>query len=645
MSLMHLSPEAVRVRRLARAHAAGELSTTDYRRARRQAIDRLSGRDVDGCAAGDDTETRQFGEASGAQVAVLNRAVSDNSASAWLKWLLALGVVAAVTLVAAAAEIPPVAERDPNPSTSPRYQIEAVTLSGVDRLPQLSAVDVQAFVEDALAQALAEQVPGREGFTTSELAEVGRYLSSLGVHERGAELDAEEADELVALIADQKRRRGLSLSRLEGLAGDLQTWLRASGLPLASAFVPSQRVVDGTVTLSVLPGRLAEVDVAGPPAAQRVVERLFSDQIGGVVTDDVGNRLLQLADLAGLTVQGAFEAGDDVGDTRLRVAVLEDAPWQGQVVLDNFGDDRFGDHRLGVSGRWLSPTGVGDRLDGHLLHAFSPTNAWSAGVGYQRPFGRLDDLLSASVSFADAQADGLPGSLQGDVLKLRVGLSRSLVRSRQQTRSLAASLHRHELSLTGRPDQSVSLATLDAVSDQVFDKARVSLETAAQLGLGRVGSALPGQDSTIWFARADAFAWTPLLLADQPFKLSAEAVVLLADTQLPETLRLTVGGADAVRGFDFSIPAVDRGLTLSGALHREIGVGELRLFADAAYGDRLGAVDDGFTFATSVGLGWRVALGRALDADLTVSAPLTSKQTGGLSNDGLRLYWRLRYQP
>ena len=656
MSLMPLCPEAVRVRRLAKAHAAGELSTDDYRLARREAVERLGGKAAPstgstggaGVLLGDDTETRSVDPltlaVSGARSATSDAIKPAWSLASWLKWVIAVGVVAAMTYAAAAAEVPPVADRDPNPATSPRYAIDRLVLTGVDDLPGIDAGSVNDVAAAELQAAKLEQAPGPEGFTDNELVEVGRYLASLGVHESDARLSAKEADQLVALVADQKRRRGLSLNRLESIAASVQSYLREQGLPLASVFVPSQRVSDGALRIDVLPGRLAEVDVDGPAAAQQVVERLFADQMGAVVTETVGNRLLQLSDLAGLTVQGAFEAGDGVGESRLRVAVLEDARWQGAVFLDNFGDDRFGDHRLGVVGRWLNPTGVGDRIDGHLLKTFSPSAAWAGGLGYARPFGRLDDVLSGSIDLADAEASGLPGRVDGEVVKVRLGLARTLVRSRSSDRVIAANLHRHELSLTARDDQSVTLLSLDSVANQVFDRSQVAVETTLQLAAGRVSSALPGQDATLWLARGDLFAWTPVTIANQPFKLSGEATVQLADSQLPETLRLPVGGGYGVRGFDFSVPALDRGVALSAAAHRSLGPGELRVFGDAAYGDRLGQVDDGFSFAASIGLGWRMDLGPAFDADLTFSTPVTSKQTGGLSNDGTRVYWTLRYR-
>ena len=51
MTLLRLSPDSERLRRIAKAHAAGEMSTPDYRRIRAEVIDRFV---IGGTEAGDD---------------------------------------------------------------------------------------------------------------------------------------------------------------------------------------------------------------------------------------------------------------------------------------------------------------------------------------------------------------------------------------------------------------------------------------------------------------------------------------------------------------------------------------------------------------------------------------------------------------
>jgi hypothetical protein len=43
-------------------------------------------------------------------------------------------------------------------------------------------------------------------------------------------------------------------------------------------------------------------------------------------------------------------------------------------------------------------------------------------------------------------------------------------------------------------------------------------------------------------------------------------------------------------------------------------------------------------------VGWQAQFFHRLDSELSVSLPLSSKQTGGLDEDGARIYWSLQYQ-
>ncbi len=104
MSLMKLAPESVRLRRMAKAYAAGEISEAEYRQARREVIDNFSGVppvDDDTRPRWPDEPTLRSGYAPPAATAARRPAGSTAAAESsgsrrWL-WLAALGLVAAAT--------------------------------------------------------------------------------------------------------------------------------------------------------------------------------------------------------------------------------------------------------------------------------------------------------------------------------------------------------------------------------------------------------------------------------------------------------------------------------------------------------------------------------------------------------------------
>lgn len=656
MSLLRLHPEVVRLRRLARACAAGEVSDDEYRLARRQVIRDFSSLGP-GAIAGlstDDTQSRdatqrrvvsnEFSQTTLDVVAMpdVPKPIGARSALLWLSFVLLLMLGAAITQ--ANDYLPPVAERDPNPETSPRLNIESLQLAPDVSLKQPLAAQVRNYLDEQLAAARDEQQILRNGFTQAELSEVARYLSGIGIHEEDRELAAQDLAALASLVAEQKTRRGISIVRLEQIAAGLEELIRAAGLPLAVAYLPSQSVRDGVVTVAVLPGVLAEVLVDGSPSARTVVERAFRDELGKVVTDDVGNRLFQLSGLAGLRAQGSFAPGDVVGESVLTVRVLDEGPWRARIVLDNDGDESLGDQRLAVAGSWLSPSGRGDRLDVAAMHWLNPSDAYSLSAAYQLPVGDIDDVLRLSVARSDFAASQASVRIDGDVLNLEARLARTIERSRRRSTQASLAIARHDLTLAGSIDQQATFLRARLDDDRVFDASRWVVKLDASALLGQMDGELPGQDSFLWRADIGAFAWRPMPLLGNGVKLSARARAQWSDSQLPESLRLALGGSTAVRGFDYSISAADRGLLANVALHKTVADQELRVFADSAYGEALEQGSAADIFVTSVGFGWRSSLLDRLRTDLTISRPLSSKLPLGGSDDSVRVYWRLSYE-
>ena len=120
MTLLRLSPDSERLRRIAKAHAAGELSTPDYRRIRTEVIDGFGG----GAFAdqgGDDTQPRWLERSIAPAIKTdwqPEPPTAPASGSRTDAWLLALIVVLiAIVLGSAAAwaeTIPPVEQRAAN---------------------------------------------------------------------------------------------------------------------------------------------------------------------------------------------------------------------------------------------------------------------------------------------------------------------------------------------------------------------------------------------------------------------------------------------------------------------------------------------------------------------------------------------------
>ncbi len=645
MSLMKLSPETVRLRRVAKAHALGEFSMAEYRQARREVIDNFEPHQPDE----DDTQPRlEVTPQNGGAVDVELRSVRAGP-SRWLVLLLALvAVVAATRLFAAEGVwIPTAAERDPNPATSPRLPIVSVTLADVSALGELSLTEpeLQAVIDGKLDEIRRRNQPGNHGFTAAELSEIGRFLNALGVHQAGSELTAEDAADLSALLADQKSRRGISIVELEEVAAAVQAHIREAGYFLAIAYVPAQTVQDGHVDIGFLPGVLGDVQVAGAPEK---LSRRFDDLIGRPVTRrEINTRLYALNQAPGFSARASFEPGTDVGETRLNLDVLEQRALHGSVMMDNYGDDYTGRHRLVINGDLINPAGRGDVLSFNLTTAIDPDNQLLGYLEYTTPVGSRRQLRGrlARNTFSTGGTD----AVDGDGWLFDAVLESYLYRDRLTGLSWELGVGRHDLSwetIERSVDQSVTLVSGALNARRVWDGSKIATDLRLYADAGRIdGDTFAGQDRGFWDVGIGLSGWHPFDVGFLPGRQKAfiELTGQLANTQLPSTRRLALGGAAAARGFERDIYLADQALLLRGELRTPLALGELALFADAAYGRVRNELTPGWAYLADLGIAWEVRFGAHFLSSVSWATPITAKGEGGLSDEGDMLFWSLRY--
>ena len=645
MSLMKFSPETVRLRRIAKAHAAGEFNLHEYRQARRDVIANFSPANTDD----DDTqprfETAQLEVSQAGEI----RARRVTNRLLWVGMFALLLVVVFATRAFAAVEIPPVAERDPNPVTSPRLAVERVELRNFEPLPGVTADSIQAVIEGKLLEVRSRNAPGEHGFTSLELEELGRFLNALGAHET-TELSARDAADLSALISEQKKRRGLSMIEIEEVAGAVQALYREAGYFLAVAFVPVQAVVGAVVDVEVLPGVLGEISVQGGKNSR--LARRFADLQGKPLTKSViSTRLYAINQASGVRAQASFEPGENVGETRLNIELDERRSWAARLGLDNYGDEATGENRLLVATTWLNPTGRGDSVDLGLLMSVDPANQVYGSAEYRTPL-KGQFRFRGRVANNDFTAEESI-EIDGEGLLLDLAIERSMHRDRVRSMAVELAMSWHDLDWEdnlGNPSirQQASFVTGTLNMHRIWDRSKVAARAKLYADAGRIaGDKFAGQESTFWNAGVDLFAWRPIDIAALPGtqKLSLRLLGQVSDSQLPSTRRLGFGGVAGARGFRRSVYLADEGALFSIDLRTPLPLGEFAVFADTAYGRTRNEQRPTWGHLSSVGVAWDYAINRHLMSRLSWALPVTAKGTGGLNDDGPQLFWSLQYAP
>jgi hemolysin activation/secretion protein len=667
MSLMSLSAPTARLRRLARAHAAGEVTTNNYLAQRREVIQNYRGnRQVD------DTQRRalfvpsQLPQAGtivaspDAGSAALNQSieVADDRpttsralpTSGWRGWLLlslivGLCLIAMQSIAAVAETIGPRNERDPNPQTSPRLQVAQVQMQGSVLDAKVNPVVVQGLIDETLVELRARHALAEHGFSQMELQEVGRFLNALGVGEADAVLAPAAAQDLVALIAEQRARRGISVAELEELAARVQRHYRQQGYFLAVVVLPPQAPNEGVVLLQLLPGVLGDVMARGSETA--LVQEAFADLLGKPLhQSDMESRFTALKDLSGLKAQMAFQPGSEPGATTLNVDVLEQRRFSALLRIDNHGYDSTGNDRLVAQLGWLNPRGVGDFLQLQLLSSVDPADQQYINLDYQTPV--FDGSWQLNLNLGNNRYDLSAGTmdLDGDSRLLEVGLSRTHYQSRKRSVRSFAQLGRHELRWSDLRNQQFWFVNAGLAGHYVWDDAQIYIEGLASAELGTVvNGRFSGQAQTYWRLYSELFAWKPFSLSWMPGqqKIAVRLANQVAASQLPATRELGLGGPDHNRAFDRASYLADQGVQLGLELRSALPVGEALVFLDSSYGEVLNDRQHGWGQLTSFGFGWNADWRDRFTSRLSIAWPLAGDSSMGVDEKGSRIYWTLQY--
>ncbi|MEM7099392.1 MAG: ShlB/FhaC/HecB family hemolysin secretion/activation protein [Pseudomonadota bacterium] len=676
MKFLPFSPEVVRLRRMAKACQAGEVSRHEYRESRRSLIEGLSvlPNIEDTIPRFDREVTQRRAYATPFE----GPAMEKKEGVSW--WWLIVALLFAVLLpgmVFAASttkpdsevidSIEPVAQRDPNPLHSKRLdvrQLQWVVPAAVAQ--ELSQDDVDKFLDQALTQKKQANAPAGHGFTHAELEEVARLLSALGIHERDTQLTKADLQDLHAVVTEQKQRRGVSVVQLQEVAQALEEKVHEAGFGLAIAYVPAQKVKEGLVEIHVQLGALADVvvrDETGQPRAEaRGLRSRFGHLLGRVVRSDaLESELNRLNRIPGMTAQGKFVPGEEVGETVLELNVTETNKFIGAAQIDNYGYEPTGESRLALSGRWNNPRGVGDSVSANLVVGLESADQAHTAVSYTSPVldGRFDGAIQIHLGNLDVDAGS--GVHEGDLARLEAGLGSAAILTRSKSHELYFGAGVQELDWqpegASNFEQRSWYATAQYRTHRLWDTARVALRGGLNMHAGRMDTTRFDADRNFFRLGGDVGIWT--VIGTPLERLGYQAVAKgsltlrgqLTNSALPATLRLAATGPQANRGFGPGL-GYDDGLTLHGRVQFDHEAVAWWMFVDTGYGEQHRLADEWF-HQTSVGLGLETELGRwqqgRLSTRLSIGIPVAqqssfSGEQPGIDDD-VQVFWSLRYAP
>jgi hemolysin activation/secretion protein len=203
---------------------------------------------------------------------------------------------------------------------------------------------------------------------------------------------------LHALVADAEGSTR-TLTEWQRVVARITAHYRQAGYLVARAYLPAQKLDAGMLTIAVLEGQLADVqlDNASRLSAERATAWLAGVPLGQPLQRDAVDRaVLLLSDVPGVgATDSRVAAGKEVGDSVLHVSLADEPVWSGRLEADNHGGLYTGRNRVGGNVSLNSPWGYGERLTARLLA--SDGDLVSGRLGGQVPLGTDGLTLGAGL--------------------------------------------------------------------------------------------------------------------------------------------------------------------------------------------------------------------------------------------------------
>ncbi|PKF60323.1 hemolysin activator protein, HlyB family [Psychromonas sp. psych-6C06] len=284
-------------------------------------------------------------------------------------------------------DIPSVRERAPDPNAGPRLAVAEFRIQGLVEFPELGITrdSIAQLVESIRFDLMGEGKLLESGYTIDELGELSDLLIDIEEETVDRHVSSLEVQKLVWLIRAQQGKRGVTLGQIEAVANSITQFYRQRGFILAKAYIPKQEVRDGIVNLTVLLGILGEVNVRGNELYDDdEITSVFDNFIDKPVTSEsIEENLFIINGFPGVNVDGYFEPGTQVGDTKLNVNVRNEERFNFNTRIDNHGSKESGLYRLFVGGQANNLLGLSDVLSVSLLQTVFPEDTTFWQINYE----------------------------------------------------------------------------------------------------------------------------------------------------------------------------------------------------------------------------------------------------------------------
>ena len=205
------------------------------------------------------------------------------------------------------------------------------------------------------------------------------------------------ASDTLDTIRARYQGREVSLAELNQMVAEVNAAYEAQGITTAKALLREQSIEDGRVEVTLLEGRLGQLQVTGEGKVPvRFVEKRVHQAVGEVVqTNRLRDDLVYLNRTSDLQVRALLRPGETAGQTD--IVLMTEMPdrrnWG--VFVDNSGVESTGRERYGVQGQFWGLASINDLLAGSVAYS---RGGLEGRVSYSGIINKRNGRLGVNVS-------------------------------------------------------------------------------------------------------------------------------------------------------------------------------------------------------------------------------------------------------
>lgn len=445
------------------------------------------------------------------------------------------------------------------------------------------------------------------------------------------------------------RSSWMSISEMHRLADKLTVVYHDKGLTFNQVFVLPQEIRDETLTLNVLAGRLAEVNIMKNDLYTRdQISAPFEPLLGQVVYEPaVRQAVSQVNAMPGLKVFGFYSVGRRQGETRLNLRVQQEKPAETFVRIDNWGVQDTGVARASLGHSRNNVAGLGDQLQMTAVATNESGNLYG-GIQYGLPLSAKTRFSTAlSSNQFEIAGDLAQFGLEGHLLTLQFAGDSKLLNEQNAKAHALLNIGFKQSLVTSDEFRDVFEEDIDYITLEAGVRMSV-MRTDIRLNQGLYLAPLLGHvtktnsaaiDSEFWGVRLNyslQHLWSAAMISGQLTSLNLNA--LATSSVIPDAERMSLTGATSVRGYEPALFSADQAYRI-GLEHIFAGWKSAQsislapfIFLDGVYGMQNDEYNNTASFIAA-GIGLEAERKNGLSGRVTLGFPLSEQSSLPLAQD------------